>query len=68
MTLEPFDVVSVPPGVMRGFRNDGDAHAILMAIVGGSNSGKVTWLKSVLERARATGLDLDDDGNIVETG
>jgi mannose-6-phosphate isomerase-like protein (cupin superfamily) len=68
VTLEPFDVVSVPPGVMRGFRNDGDTHAILMAIVGGSNSGKVTWSKSVLERARASGLDLDDDGNIVETG
>ena len=65
--LEPFDVVSVPPGVMRGFRNIGDGHAVLMAILGGSNSGKVTWSKSVLERARATGLDLDDDGNIVET-
>jgi quercetin dioxygenase-like cupin family protein len=67
VTLEPFDVVSVPPGIMRGFRNDGDEHAILMAIVGGTNSGKVTWSQSVLDRARASGLDLDDDGNIVET-
>lgn len=68
VTLEPFDVVSVPPGVMRGFRNVGNAPAILMAIVGGTDTGKVTWSPSVLERARATGLDLDDDGNIIETG
>jgi mannose-6-phosphate isomerase-like protein (cupin superfamily) len=63
--LEPFDVVSVPPGVMRGFRNVGNAHALLMAIVGGTETGKVTWSPAVLERARETGLDLDADGNIV---
>ncbi len=68
VTLEPLDVVSVPPGVMRGFRNVGDEHGILMAIVGGTDTGKVTWSPSVLERARATGLDLDDDGNVVESG
>ena len=68
VTLEPFDVVSVPPGVMRGFRNVGDEHGILMAILGGTDTGKVTWSPSVLMRARASGLDLDDDGNIVESG
>ena len=65
--LEPFDVVSVPPGVMRGFRNVGEDHAILMAILGGSDAGKVTWSEGVLARARETGLDLDADGNIVES-
>ena len=53
--LETFDVVSVPPGV------------ILMAILGGSDAGKVTWSEGVLARARETGLDLDADGNIVES-
>ena len=65
--LEAGDVISVPPGVMRGFRNDGDRHAILMALLGGDNAGKVTWAESVLEKAKETGLSLDDAGNIVET-
>lgn len=66
VTLGPSDVISMPPGVMRGFRNVGDDTAHLMAILGGSNSGKVTWSKKVLEEAKASGLELDKDGNIVE--
>lgn len=66
VTLGPSDVISMPPGVMRGFRNDGEETAHLMAILGGSNAGKVTWSKKVLEEARESGLDLDDDGNIIE--
>ena len=61
------DSEELPPGVMRGFRNVGDEHGILMAILGGTDTGKVTWSPSVLMRARASGLDLDDDGNIVES-
>ncbi len=64
--LGPFDVISVPPGVMRGFRNISDEHAFMMAILGGSNSGKVTWAKKVLDEAERSGLKLDADGNIVE--
>ncbi|MBL6958617.1 MAG: cupin domain-containing protein [Rhodospirillales bacterium] len=64
----PFDVVSLPVGVMRGFRNTGDDHAFLMAILGGDDSGYVDWSPSVLEKARNTGLDLGTDGNIVEKG
>lgn len=64
--LAPFDCVSVPVGVMRGFRNVGDEHGYLMAIIGGSDSGKVDWAKSVLDRAEETGLRLDEKGNLVE--
>lgn len=64
--LGPHDVISVPPGVMRGFRNIGDSHAHLMAILGGSSSGKVAWAPKVLEQARKSGLELDADGNVVE--
>jgi quercetin dioxygenase-like cupin family protein len=62
----PWDVVSVPVGVMRGFRNIGDSHAHLMAIIGGTDSGKVGWAKSVLDRAEKTGLSLDETGALVE--
>ena len=64
--LDTFDCVSVPVGVMRGFRNIGESHAHLMAILGGKDAGKVSWAESVIERAERTGLRLDGDGNIVE--
>ncbi len=68
VVLEPADAISVPPGVMRGFRNAGDEYAYLMAVVGGGDSGKVTWDAGVLERAAATGLELDAQGNLIERG
>ena len=64
--LGPWDVISVPVGVMRGFRNVGDSHAYLMAIIGGSDAGKVTWAESVLRQANESGLALDAQGNLVE--
>ncbi|PYO19727.1 MAG: cupin domain-containing protein [Candidatus Rokuibacteriota bacterium] len=66
VVLEPFDTISIPPGVMRGFRNAGPEHGYLMAILGGTDSGKVAWAKSVLARAKETGLGLDARGNLVE--
>lgn len=64
--LDRFDAVSVPVGVMRGFRNIGDGHAYLMAILGGTDAGRVEWAESVLDRARESGLSLDAAGNVVE--
>ena len=39
--------------------------ALLMAIVGGPEAGKVDWHPSVLEEARKTGLSADDEGNLI---
>ena len=64
--LDQFDTMSVPPGVMRGFRNESEEHGFIMAILGGSDSGNVDWAEKVLERARQTGLALDEDGRLVE--
>ena len=64
--LDQWDVVSVPVGIMRGFRNIGDSHANLMAVLGGTDAGKVDWAESVLARAADTGLSLDAEGNLVE--
>ena len=66
--LERWEVISVPPGVMRGFRNAGTEDSYLLAILGGTDAGRVTWAQSVLERAKATGLALDKDGNLVRAG
>ena len=65
--LEQWDVISVPPGVMRGFRNAGPEDAFLLAILGGSDSGHVTWSPKVLETARQHGVELDAKGNVVVT-
>jgi mannose-6-phosphate isomerase-like protein (cupin superfamily) len=66
ITLEPGDIVNVPIGVYRGFRNAGDdPEATLIAVVGGPDPGKVDWHPSVIEAARRTGLSVDDDGKLI---
>ncbi|MGE0253029.1 MAG: cupin domain-containing protein [Alphaproteobacteria bacterium] len=63
--LEPLDVCSVPVGIYRGFRLvSGEADAMMLAIVGGPEAGHVAWHPSVIEKARATGLEVDDQGNL----
>ena len=66
LPLGQWDTISVPPGVMRGFRNTGSEEGYLMAILGGSDAGKVTWAPTVLERATLTGLELDERGNLIQ--
>jgi quercetin dioxygenase-like cupin family protein len=61
------DVVNVPIGIYRGFRSLTDRpDALMMAIVGGPDAGKVDWHPSVIAEARRTGLTVDDDGNLVK--
>ena len=66
ITLQPGDIVNVPIGVYRGFRNaSDDRDAVLIAVVGGPDTGKVDWHPSVIAAARRTGLSVDDDGNLI---
>ncbi len=62
VVLEQWDVCSVPPGVWRGFRNAGDDDAYLLALVGGTDAGRLTWAPHVLEEAARRGRTLDADG------
>ena len=62
--LEPYDVISVPVHVMRGFRNVGADTAMMLAVVGGHDPGRVGWPASMQDAARAAGLVLDSDGNL----
>jgi mannose-6-phosphate isomerase-like protein (cupin superfamily) len=64
--LEPYDVISVPIHVMRGFRNAGEQTALLLAVVGGHEPGNVGWPEEMKEKARATGFELTDDGTFRE--
>jgi mannose-6-phosphate isomerase-like protein (cupin superfamily) len=60
--LAQWDVCSVPARVWRGFRNVGDSSAHLLAIVGGTDAGRLTWAPEILEAARERGAMLDDEG------
>jgi quercetin dioxygenase-like cupin family protein len=65
--LDEGDVVNVPIGIYRGFRSLSDQpDALLIALVGGPDAGKVDWHPSVLEEVRGTGLSVDDDGNLIK--
>ncbi len=65
--LEPFDTASVPPNLMRGFRNVGDEEALLLGTIEGAEPGGVQWRDDVLEEAANRGLGLDEDGQITKT-
>ncbi len=54
--LGPFDVISVPPGVMRGFRCVHHEAGYLMAIQGGTDPGRVTYADQVIARAKEVGV------------
>ena len=57
--LGPLDLIALPPGIMRGFRNISPEQAILIAILGGDNVGNVTWSQSLLDAAEGKGITCD---------
>jgi quercetin dioxygenase-like cupin family protein len=71
LTLNPGDCISVPPGVMRCFKNVGNEEAMLLVIFGleqGRNDGgRVMWPKDVLEAAERHGIARDASGQMVKS-
>lgn len=66
--LNEYDTISIPPGVMRYFTNVGNEDGYLMAILGGTDAGRVTWSPDVVEGAKKAGSVIDEKGNLVRTG
>ena len=64
--LGPLDVISVPKGVMRGFKNIGDEEAILLVIFGapGGDAGHVHWDENVIAQAAKLGDSVSVDGRL----
>jgi len=65
VVLEPYDTVSVPIGVSRGFRYLGKGEGLMMAIVGGTDPGRVHWPKETVEEAKKHGFELRN-GDLVD--
>lgn len=64
--LDPMDTVSVPIGVMRGFRNPGESKVHVIAIVGGHDGGRLTWHQDVIDRAAQHGGALSTEGYMLK--
>jgi mannose-6-phosphate isomerase-like protein (cupin superfamily) len=61
LELGPWDAISIPPGVSRGFRNVGEQDAFLIGIASGSDPGRINWPEQVRAAARAAGVMLPTD-------
>ena len=49
IVLGPLDTITVPIGVMRGFRNVDNKTIQVIAIVGGDDGGRLTWHKELVD-------------------
>ncbi|HEX2540555.1 MAG TPA: cupin domain-containing protein [Caldimonas sp.] len=58
VVLEPWDTISIPPGLSRGFRNVDAEPAYLMGMASGRDPGHIDWPEPVRAAARAVGVDL----------
>lgn len=65
VVLGPYDTVSVPIGLSRGFRYLGKGEGLMMAVVGGTDPGRVHWPKETVEEAKKHGFVLRN-GDLVE--
>jgi mannose-6-phosphate isomerase-like protein (cupin superfamily) len=65
-SLGPRDVICMPPWMFRGFSSEGPQHGFLMTVLGGDDTGGIIWSPEVLRRARATGLWLGRDNQLIE--
>ena len=64
--LEEGDVICMPTWMFRGFSNSGSRHGFLMTVLGGDDTGGIIWSPDVIRRARATGLYLGRDNQLIE--
>ncbi len=64
--LEEGDVICMPPWMFRGFCNSGSRHGFLMTVLGGDDTGGIIWSPDVIQRARATGLWLGRDNQLID--
>jgi mannose-6-phosphate isomerase-like protein (cupin superfamily) len=58
VVLEPWDTVTIPPGLSRGFRNVATEAAYLIGMASGHDPGKLAWPEHVRAAARAVGVEL----------
>lgn len=65
---EEGDIFNIPTGIFRGFENIGTDYGMIMAVLGGDDSGGgVIWAPQVIEDAQVHGLVLGENGVLYDT-
>ena len=65
---EEGDIFNIPTGIFRAFENVGTDYGMIMAILGGDDSGGgVIWAPQVIEDAKAHGLILGENGRLYDS-
>jgi hypothetical protein len=67
LEIGPWDIVSVPTWIYRGFTNIGVDDGFLFTALGRDHTGGILWGPSTLAAAAAQGVHLTEDYRIVDT-
>jgi len=60
------DIISMPTNMFRGFENVGKKEGLIFVVLGGDDPGIITWVPSVLEKAKQTGMALLNDNSLID--
>ena len=66
VVLKAGDIISMPTNMFRGFENAGNNEGLMFVVLGGDDPGTITWLPSVLEKAKTTGMALLNDNSLID--
>ena len=64
--LNAGDIISMPTNMFRAFENAGDEEGLIFVVLGGDDPGIITWVPSVLEKAKQTGMALLNDNSLID--
>ena len=64
--LNAGDIISMPTNMFRGFENAGNKEGLIFVVLGGDDPGIITWVPSVLEKAKKTGMALLNDNSLID--
>ena len=64
--LSAGDIISMPTNMFRGFENADDKEGLMFVVLGGDDPGIITWVPSVLEQAKKTGMALLNDNSLID--
>lgn len=64
--IGPGDIASVPTWIYRGFQNMGQEEGFMFTALGRDDTGGILWGPQTLEAARAQGVHLTEDYQIID--
>ena len=64
--LSAGDIISMPTNMFRGFENAGNKEGLIFVVLGGDDPGIITWVPSVLKKAKETGMALLNDNSLID--